>query len=176
MTACGCPEGRNITDPQRHEEWHHQILPLAAADAVTLEDAYGRPSIPEWTYIDDQFAAARGGVAVTDSPALRRKVRDLPSIDSVASLVTADPMHARDIAAVEEAIRDAASRNGGKVSANDARPYIPAWVQPQVIGPTFLRMAKRGELVPTREDEPNEDRKGRNTNKSCPVYLLKEAS
>ena len=58
--ACGCPDNAIVfVHEQRHAEWHKEIAPLTRADAVTLEAAYGRPSVAEWTYVDEQFTAAR---------------------------------------------------------------------------------------------------------------------
>jgi len=56
---CGCPDSAVITDAARHEQWHRQIAPLTRADAATLEAAYGRPSTPTRTFVDEQFDAER---------------------------------------------------------------------------------------------------------------------
>ena len=58
MNACGCGNAV-ITNKRRHAEWHRQIQPLTQADAATLEAAYGRPSTPIRTYVDEQFAIER---------------------------------------------------------------------------------------------------------------------
>lgn len=58
---CGCPDkvGVELVDAARHAKWHERIAPLPTGDAATLEAAYGRPSVPERTYVDDQFDRER---------------------------------------------------------------------------------------------------------------------
>lgn len=59
--ACGCPDGAHIVavDEVKHAKWHERISPLPRGDEATLEAAYGRPSTPEHTYVDDQFDRER---------------------------------------------------------------------------------------------------------------------
>lgn len=96
--------------------------------------------------------------------------------EAVSSLVAADPNHHSEVEAVEQAILVAARRNGGYVTANDVRDLIPSWVLPNVVGATFTRLKAAGRLVPTGDDERSTDTRGRNTNKDCPRYLMREAS
>lgn len=169
--TCTCP-GR-ITDPQRHDEWHGAVAPLTRADAAELQALNGRPSIPEWTYVDDQFAAARDSAPLSDNPALRRKV---PTVASVTSLVVADPMHDRDIAAIDEAIETDAAKHGGQVDPNRVRLMLPDYVQAQVIGARYNTLIRAGRLK-QRGWTTNEDRKGRNVGKPIAVYdYIAEAS
>lgn len=61
---CGCPVSRTIIDPKRHAAWHAKIAPLKRGDGAELQEAYGFPSIPQRTYVDDQFDQARGKTRV----------------------------------------------------------------------------------------------------------------
>lgn len=97
-------------------------------------------------------------------------------IDAITELLTDDPSHEREKRAIVSAIEVAARANGGRVSANDVRPLLPSWVQPQLIGAVFQSLRKSGRLTPTGDDERNTDTRGRNTNKEVPVYVMREVA
>jgi len=90
--------------------------------------------------------------------------------DAVLALIAGDPIHARDRAAIVDAIR-ASVRPDGTVSSNDWRPRIPTWCYPAVVGATVNALAKAGVLIPTGQWVTSDDRKGRNTGKPSRSYF-----
>lgn len=107
----------------------------------------------------------------------RHRTRYHPhSIEAVTGIVAEDPRHSSEREVIEEAIRVAARAKGGRVSANDVRRLLPAYVTPQLVGAVFQSLKAEGRLLPTGDEERSTDTKGRNTNKDCPVYVLREAS
>lgn len=98
------------------------------------------------------------------------------SPDAITALLAADPSNEEGKRAIVAAIEVVARANSGRVSANGVRPLLPQWVQPQLVGAVFQALRKTGRLWVTDEEEPNTDLRGRNTNKVCPVYVMREAS
>lgn len=96
--------------------------------------------------------------------------------DAITALLTEDPSHERDKRAIVAAIEVAARSNCGFVSANDVRPLLPSWVAPNMVGATFQGLKRVGRLVPTGDEERNNDTRSRNTNKDSPIYYMPEAS
>ena len=77
--------------------------------------------------------------------------------------------HEAQRAEVERVIRAVAADHNGRIDPNVVRGRIPAWVQPQVVGPTYRAMCK------AREIEPDgwvisDDTKGRNSGKPARTY------
>jgi hypothetical protein len=65
MLACGCPLGRAITSPARHEAWHALVVeqggPAGAVDLETLQAARGFKTLaPTGETIIDVKARASG--------------------------------------------------------------------------------------------------------------------
>jgi hypothetical protein len=89
--------------------------------------------------------------------------------DAVLALIAGDPIHARDRAAIIDAIT-ASIRPDGTVSSNDWRPNIPPWCYPAVVGATVNALTKAGVLVPTGHWVTSDDRKGRNSGKPQRAY------
>jgi hypothetical protein len=90
--------------------------------------------------------------------------------DAVLGLIAGDPLHARDRAAVVEAIA-ASVRPDGTTDANTWRPLIPSYVYPAVVGATVNALMKAGVLVPTGQWVTSDDRKGRNSGR--PMRILR---
>jgi hypothetical protein len=98
------------------------------------------------------------------------------TVSAITELLTADPSNERDKRAIVSAIEVAARANGGRVSANDVRPLLPPYVLPNLIGAVFTSLRNSGRLVPTGDAERSKDTKGRNTNKDCPIYILRDTA
>lgn len=89
--------------------------------------------------------------------------------DSVLALVSGDHVHARDRAAVVDAIAESV-RPDGTTDANAWRPLIPLYVYPRVVGATVNALMKAGVLVPTGQWVVSDDRKGRNSGRPMRMY------
>lgn len=98
------------------------------------------------------------------------------TVSAITALLADDPTHEGDKRVIVAAIEVAARANYGLVSANTVRPLLPSYVQPQMVGAVFTSLKAIGRLIPTGDDEPNTDTRSRNTNKTCPVYRMRDAS
>lgn len=78
--------------------------------------------------------------------------------------------------AVRLAVNAAAREHGGRVTAATIRPHLPKWCNPQQIGPTILRLERRGYLVRTGHYDRNgkNDNRAKNGAKRSPVYRVAE--
>jgi hypothetical protein len=92
-----------------------------------------------------------------------------PTASSVCELVFGDPIHARERAAVIDAIRQDAAGHDRQVDPNRVRSLIPPWVGPRVVSATYNALRTRGLLVRQGWTQ-NEDRRGRNVGKPQSVY------
>lgn len=92
-----------------------------------------------------------------------------PAKDAVLALISGDPLHARDRAAIIDAI-SAAVRPDGTVSSNDWRGLIPTWVYPRVVGATVNALTKAGVLTPTGQWVISDDVLGRNAGRPARIY------
>lgn len=88
---------------------------------------------------------------------------------AVLALIAGDPLHARDRAAIIDAIA-ASVRPDSTIDANAWRPLIPTWVHPRVIGATVNALMKVGVLIPTGQWVISDDRKGRNSGRPMRSY------
>lgn len=88
-------------------------------------------------------------------------------------LIADSDNHAHHRAEVERVIWAVALDNGGHIDPNEVRARIPAWVQPQLIGPTYRRLCQQGFLVPNGWTISN-DTKGRNSGKPARTYMVAE--
>lgn len=90
---------------------------------------------------------------------------------AVLDLIAADDIHARDRAAITEAILADGKAHGGEVDPNRVRDAIPAWVYSRVIGATYRVLATKGVLVPDGW-VISTDVKGRNSGRPARKYRL----
>lgn len=97
--------------------------------------------------------------------------------DAVLDLIFNDPRNEPDRREIARLIIVVGRANpDGLVSSNDIRDSLPRWVRPQVIGPTFSKLASKeyGLLAPTGRYVKSTDRKSRNIGKPVPVWQLTE--
>lgn len=90
---------------------------------------------------------------------------------SLLDLIADDHGHADQRQEVERVILAVALEHDGRIDPNVVRTRLPAWVQPQVVGPTYRAMALSGEIEPdgwTKSD----DLRGRNSGKPARTYRL----
>lgn len=92
---------------------------------------------------------------------------------NVCALIDGDPVHARDRAAVVEAVV-AAGQRLGVISANDWRDAVPDWVYPKVIGAVTSGLIAADVLVPLPDPVRSDDRKGRNSGRWISRYRYVE--
>lgn len=88
---------------------------------------------------------------------------------AIQELLTCDPTHARERAAVVDAIREVALDNGGEVNPNLVRPLIPEWVGPRVVSAVYGALSRRKVLVFARWGV-NLDEDGGNNGKPARIY------
>ena len=86
---------------------------------------------------------------------------------AVLNLIASDPLHAKDKAAIIEAIR-CAVRSDGTVSGNEWRQHMPD-VLPKLIGATVSQLVAKGVLT-FHSWEQSTDTAGRNGGKMCRRY------
>ncbi len=92
-----------------------------------------------------------------------------PEKDAILALISGDPLHARDRAAIVDAIRSSVDHRG-ITSSNHWRPLIPTWVYPRVVGATVNALTKAGVLVRTGEWLTSNDIHGRNSGRPVWTY------
>ena len=90
---------------------------------------------------------------------------------SLLDLMADDPSHASQRAEVERAIWSVAAEYDGRIDPNIVRARIPAWVQPQVVGPVYRAMTLAGDIEPDGWTT-SDDLKGRNSGKPVRPYRL----
>lgn len=90
---------------------------------------------------------------------------------AVLDLVADDDVHARDRAAVVEAILADGRAHGGEVDPNRVRTEIPSWVYPRVVGATYRVLAGKGVIVPDGW-VISTDTAGRNSGRPARRYRL----
>ena len=79
--------------------------------------------------------------------------------------------HTEQRAAVERAIMSVADDHDGRIDPNVVRRRVPAWVQPQVVGPTYRAMCKAGFIEPDGW-VISDDLRGRNSGKPARAYRV----
>lgn len=90
---------------------------------------------------------------------------------AVLDLIAADDIHARDRAAVTEAILADGRAHGGQIDPNRVRALIPPWVYPRVIGATYRGLAARRVIIPDGW-VVSQDVRGRNAGRPARSYRL----
>lgn len=77
--------------------------------------------------------------------------------------------HEAQRAEVERVIHQVADENLGRIDPNVVRARIPAWVQPQVVGPTYRALC-RAKVIRPEGWVVSDDAKGRNSGKPARAY------
>lgn len=90
---------------------------------------------------------------------------------SLLDLIVADPGHDAQRVEVERAIWGVAAEYDGRIDPNIVRARIPAWVQPQVVGPTYRAMCLAREIEPDGWTTSS-DTRGRNSGKPARTYRV----
>ena len=90
---------------------------------------------------------------------------------AILRLVSGDPIHERDRAAIVAAIVAAAQEDDGHVNPNAVRARIVGNPYPRVIGATYYALRRAGVLVP-HGWTTSTDTAGRNSGKPCRTYRL----
>jgi hypothetical protein len=90
---------------------------------------------------------------------------------SLLDLIADDHIHADDRAEIERVILAVALEYDGHIDPNIVRRRLPAWVQPQLVGPTYraLCLAREIELAGWTTSD---DLRGRNSGKPIRTYQL----
>ncbi len=90
---------------------------------------------------------------------------------SLLDLIADDPGHANARAEVERVIWAVAFEHDGHINPNVVRDRIPAWVQPQLVGPTYRALCLAGEIEPAGWTT-SDDNRGRNSGKPARTYRM----
>jgi hypothetical protein len=90
---------------------------------------------------------------------------------SLLDLIADDQIHADDRAEIERVILAVALEYDGRIDPNIVRRRLPAWVQPQLVGPTYRALCLAREIEPAGWTTSN-DTRGRNSGKPARTYRL----
>lgn len=90
---------------------------------------------------------------------------------ALLDMISGDPLHDGDRAAVITAILSVGRANGGVIDPNQVRERIPESVYHRVIGATYRTLAQRGVIVPDGW-VISADKRGRNSGKPARRYRL----
>lgn len=90
---------------------------------------------------------------------------------SLLDLIADSHDHAHHRTEIERVILAVALEHDGHIDPNTVRRRLPAWVQPQLVGPTYRALALAREIEPAGWTT-NTDTRGRNTGKPARCYRL----
>jgi hypothetical protein len=90
---------------------------------------------------------------------------------SLLDLIADDHVHADDRAEIERVILAVALEYDGHIDPNIVRRRLPAWVQPQLVGPTYRALSLAREIEPVGWTT-SDDARGRNSGKPARTYRL----
>ena len=90
---------------------------------------------------------------------------------SLLDLIADSDDHAHHRAEIERVILAIALEHDGHIDPNIVRRRLPAWVQPQLVGPTYRAMTLSRDIEP-RGWTTNDDAKGRNSGKPLRTYRV----
>ena len=90
---------------------------------------------------------------------------------SLLDLIADDHIHADDRAEIERVIFAVALEYDGHIDPNIVRRRLPAWVQPQLVGPTYRALRLAREIEPAGWTT-SDDLRGRNSGKPARNYRL----
>jgi len=91
---------------------------------------------------------------------------------SLLDLIADDHIHGNDRAEIERVILAVALEYDGHIDPNIVRRRLPAWVQPQLVGPTYRALCLAREIEPAGWTT-SDDARGRNSGKPARCYRLK---
>jgi hypothetical protein len=90
---------------------------------------------------------------------------------SLLDLIADDHVHADDRAEIERVILAVALEYDGHIDPNIVRRRLPAWVQPQLVGPTYPALCLARAIEPAGWTT-SDDARGRNSGKPARTYQL----
>jgi len=90
---------------------------------------------------------------------------------SLLDLIADDHIHANDRTEIERVILAVALEYDGHIDPNIVRRRLPAWVQPQLVGPTYRALCLAREIEPAGWTT-SDDLRGRNSGKPVRTYRL----
>jgi len=90
---------------------------------------------------------------------------------SLLDLIADSDNHAHHRREIERIILAVALEHDGHINPNLVRVRLPAWVQPQLVGPTYRALALAREIEPRGWTTSNDNR-GRNSGKPARTYRL----
>ena len=90
---------------------------------------------------------------------------------SLLDLIADSDDHAHHRTEIERIILAVALEHDGHIDPNIVRRRLPAWVQPQLVGPTYRRLCLAREIKPAGWTT-SDDLRGRNSGKPARTYEL----
>ncbi len=90
---------------------------------------------------------------------------------SLLDLIADSDDHAHHRAEIERIILAVALEHDGHIDPNTVRRRLPAWVQPQLVGPTYRALALAREIEPAGWTT-SDDNRGRNSGKPARTYRV----
>ena len=90
---------------------------------------------------------------------------------SLLDLIADDHGHADQRAEIERVILGVAVEYDGHIDPNVVRRRLPAWIQPQLVGPTYRALTLAGVIRPAGWTT-SDDLAGRNSGKPARIYSL----
>ena len=90
---------------------------------------------------------------------------------SLLDLIADSDDHAHHRTEIERVILAVALEHDGHIDPNTVRARLPAWVQPQLVGPTYRALTLAREIEP-HGWTTSTDNRGRNSGKPARTYRL----
>ena len=90
---------------------------------------------------------------------------------SLLDLIADSDDHAHHRAEIERVILAVALEHDGHIDPNTVRHRLPAWVQPQLVGPTYRALCLAREIEPDGWTT-SDDNRGRNSGKPARTYRV----
>ena len=90
---------------------------------------------------------------------------------SLLDLIADSDDHVHHRQEIERVILAVALEHDGHIDPNVVRQRLPAWVQPQLVGPTYRALCLAREMEPAGWTT-SDDTKGRNSGKPLRTYRL----
>ena len=90
---------------------------------------------------------------------------------SLLDLIADSDDHAHHRAEIERVILAVALEHDGHIDPNTVRRRLPAWVRPQLVGPTYRALCLAREIEPAGWTT-SDDNRGRNSGKPARTYRL----
>lgn len=90
---------------------------------------------------------------------------------TLLDLIADSDDHAHHRTEIERIILAVALEHDGHIDPNTVRSRLPAWVQPQLVGPTYRALALAREIEPAGWTT-SDDNRGRNSGKPARTYRL----